>query len=328
MNRRKLIITVAVSMVVVTLAIAGLAYFSGFPASAFVQDLPVAVHYLPSDSQAVFGMNVRRFTASPLYAQFMDRHGQEIGADLAEFIANTGVDPRRDVRYIIAAGRAGHSKGTGVVIAVGDFNPAKITEFIRSKGAPVRADYKGANVLVLPAGAHPGFEKGIAFLSDSEIALGTLDSIHAVLDVRSHSLPSIDENAAMAGMLAGLDPQEMFWFAGDAAAILSQAPAKTPMLPALSSVQTVFGTMNLTAANALNGKVTVTAINETAAGQLADFVTGLVALGNLASAQNPELAELIKNVQITRRANQFDVALNVPFELLQQLEVARGHLVK
>ncbi len=328
MNRRTFFITSTITLLVIFTAVAGLAFFSDFAARAFMPDLPEALHYLPADSQAVFGMNVQKFVASPLYAQFMEKHGQEIGADLAEFIASTGVDPRRDVKYVIGAGRAGKQSDTGVVIAVGDFNPAKITEFIKSKGTPVSADYKGANVLMLPEHAGSKLEKGIAFLSDSEIALGTLDSLHAVLDVRARSLPSIDENATMAGMLETLNPQEMFWFAGDAASVLSRVPAKAPFLPTLTAVRTVFGTLNLTDANALIGKVTVTAADETAAGQLADFVTGLVALGNLASAQNAELAELVKNVQITKRANQFDVALTLPYELLQKLEASKAHLIK
>lgn len=328
MNRRKFVVTSTVSMLVITIAVVGLAFYWDFAAKAFVQDLPPAVHYLPADSQAVFGMNVRAFIASPIYAQFVQKHEQEIGKDLSEIIAQTGVDPRRDITYIIAAGRASQQKGAGVVIAVGTFDQAAITNFIETKGTetkgtPIKLDYKGAMVLMMPEANK--LEKGIAFLSPSEIALGDLESLHAVIDVRSGTTHGIDDNAAICALLAKLNPQEMFWFAGDPASILSKAPTNAPV-PALSSIQSIFGTLNLT--TAVNGKITVTAKDETSAGQLADFMRGLVALGNLAGAQNPDLAALLKGVQITQNGNQFDVSVTIPLDLLQKMETAKAQIKK
>jgi hypothetical protein len=83
MNRRKFVFTSTISLLVITVAVAGLAFFSNFTAKAFVPELPNAIHYLPADSHAVFGMNVQKFIASPIYAEFMAKHGTEIGADLA-----------------------------------------------------------------------------------------------------------------------------------------------------------------------------------------------------------------------------------------------------
>jgi hypothetical protein len=324
MNRRKFVVTSAVSMLVITIAVVGLAFYWDFAAKAFVRDLPSAVHYLPADSQAVFGMNVQAFVASPIYAQFVQKHEQEIATDLSQVIAQTGVDPRRDISYIIAAGRPSQQKGAGVVIAVGTFNQASITSFIEieSKVTPIKLIYKGVTVLMVPEANK--LEKGIAFLSSSEIALGDLESLHAVIDVRSGA-PGIDSNATLSSLLARLNPGEMFWFAGDPASVLSKAPANAP-IPALSSIQSIFGTLNLT--TAVNGKITVTAKDDTSAGQLADFARGLVALGNLAGAQNPDLAALVRGVQITQRANEFDVSVTIPLDLLQKMETAKARIKK
>jgi hypothetical protein len=308
-------------MLLVAIAIAGLAFYSDFAAKAFAQRLPGAVHYLPADSQAVFGMNVQSFISSPVYAKLMQQHEQEVGKDLAEFIATTGVDPRRDVDYVIGAARRSQSKDGGVVIAVGRFNPAAIADFIATKGNPIKLDYKGATVLMLPEGKDARLEKGIAFLSNSEIAMGDLESLHAVIDVRSGA-PGVDTNAALSLLLAKLNPQEMFWFAGDATSVLSHAPANTPFMPTLATIQSVFGSLNVT--STIVGRLTVAAKDDTAAGQLADFARGLVALGNLASGQNPDMAELVRGVQITQRANEFDVTVTIPFDLLERLHGGKG----
>lgn len=324
MNRRKFVITSTISMLVITIAVVGVALYSNFAARAFVQDLPAATHYLPADSQAVVGMNVQKFIASPAYAQLMEKHGQEIGANLDKLVAMTGVDPRRDLDYIIAAGRPSEHKGAGVAIAVGRFDTATITNYINSHVTPIKLEYKGATVLMIPEPNASGaqLEKGIAFLSNSEIVVGDLESIHAVLDVRDGA-PGISSNATLSSLLTKVGSQEMFWFAGDST-ILSKVPANTQIMPAMSAIQSVFGTLNLT--TTINGKVTVTAKDEVAAGQLADFVRGLVALGNLAGGQNPDLAALIKGVQVAQHANQFDVSITIPLDLLQKLEASKGQI--
>jgi len=331
MNRRKFVVTSAVSMLVITIAVVGLAFYWDFAAKAFVRDLPSAVHYLPADSQAVFGMNVQAFVASPIYAQFVQKHEQEIATDLSQVIAKTGVDPLNDIDYVIGVGRALQPKGAGVVIATGRFKQDAITNFINTSlinhgnVSPTTLNYDGATVLMIPESNGDKLEKGVAFLSGSEIALGDLNSLKAVLDVRQGTAAGINSNPTLSALLNKLDSTEMFWFAGDPASVLSKAPANAP-IPALSSIQSIFGTLNLT--TAVNGKITVTAKDDTSAGQLADFARGLVALGNLAGAQNPDLAALVRGVQITQRANEFDVSVTIPLDLLQKMETAKAQIKK
>jgi hypothetical protein len=326
MNRRKFVVISTLSLVAVTVAIAGLAYYSDFAAKAFSQDVPKAIRYLPSDTKAVFGMNVQKFIASPIYAQMMQKHEQQIGTDLAAFIAATGVDPRKDVTYIIGAARQVQTRGAGVIIAVGNFNPDTIINFINSKAAqvsqtsPIKVEYAGGTVLMIPETNK--LEKGIAFLSNQEIALDDLDSLKAVLDVSKGALGVLG-NPTMQDLLNRVSSDAMFWFAGDGS-VLAQVPATTQFAPSLSAIQSVFGTLNLDAS--INGKVTVLAKDATAAGQLADFVRGIVALGNLAGAQNPALAELVRGVQIVPNAqiaSQFDVSITLPLDILQRLEAAK-----
>jgi hypothetical protein len=321
MIRRKFVVSSTVAMLAITIAVVGLSLHSDFAARASGQGLPVAVHYLPADSQAIFGMNVRAFINSPVYTQIAQQHEQEIGKDLADIVAKTGVDPRRDVSYVVAAGRPNQQKGAGVVIAVGSFVPATIINFINSQGTTIRVDYKGATVCMVPEANGSKLEKGVAFLSDSEIALGDLDSLHAIIDVRAGA-PGIDSNPALSALLAKLNPQEMFWFAGDPSSIMSNVPATAPSIPAISSIQSIYGSVNVNAAVTM--KVIVIAKDQTAAGQLADFVRGLIALGNLAGGQNPDLAELMRGLQVTQSASELDLSLTFPLDLLQKLLVPKG----
>jgi hypothetical protein len=323
MNRRKFVLTSTVSMLVITVAVAGLAFYSNFTANAFVQGVPNAIRYFPTETRAIFGINVPKFLASPVYTQLMQKHEQQIGQDLAEFTSKTGVDPRRDIAYIVGASWPGQLKGAGVVIAVGTFNRDAIIAFVNTKGTPIKVEYNGATVLMFPEANQ--LQKGIAFLGDSEIALGDLDSLHSVLDVRYGKSTGINDNALMRDLLGKVGSEEMFWFAGDAT-VLAKAPLTTPLMPNMSAIQNIFGTLNL--GDPIMGKISVTAKDATSATQLVDFTKGLVALGSLAGAQNPDIAALAGGIQIAQSSNQFDISIRIPFQLLVKLDAAKTNILK
>lgn len=321
MNHRKFFVTSTVVLFFVAVIAAGLALYSGMHVSASMPDLPKSVRYLPADCQAVFGMNVQKFIASPVYAKFEAKQGEDFGKDLTEFASRTGVDPRKDVDYIIAGGKSlTEGKHSGVVIAVGRFNSAAITTFINSQAKPIKVDYKSATVHMIPEADGSDMDKGIAFLTDSEVAMGDLESLKAVLDVREDPRTGIEGNKTLAPLLESLNPNDMFWFAGDPSSVLSKAPKNTPMGGSLASIRYVFGTLNLT--DAVSGKITVTAADKEAATKLADVARGLVALGQLAGDQNPEAAELLKGIAVSQNTenNQILLTLNFPLDVLDRLE--------
>jgi len=321
MNRKRFVAASSVLMVMIAGLVAGLALYTGLGVRASGQGLPEAVAHLPADTVAVFGMNVQRFLASPFYARVEEKHGDRIGKDLTDFIAQTGVDPRRDLHYIIAGGRAGETLGhQGVAIAVGSFNTSAITTFINSKHPAAETAYKGVKMMMPQAGGSHA-DKGIAFLSESEIAVGDETSLKQVIDVYTGT-PGIMSSPSVAGLLSGLQgSEEMFWFAGDAEQVLSKSPTHNALGSHLSSVKDIVGTLNLT--EAVTGKITATAKDEESAGKLADVARGFVALGQLAGDQNPSVAELMRGVSVVQEKNRIELRVNFSIELLEKVRNLR-----
>lgn len=333
MNHRKFVVTSTVSMLVIAGIVAGLAFYSNVVVKASIPNLPQALSYIPANCQVVFGMNVQKFVSSPIFLKFQQQHGQEIGTDLQEFITATGINPVTDLYYIVAAGRTNEGKkGAGVVIAIakGKFDPVRITTFIKSKSksVPIELSYLGAQVLMIPEADGNKLEKGVAFLSDFEIALGDLDSLKAVLDARAYFAKSgIEANATLSALIKSLDTTQMFWFAGDASSILSKAPTNTPFGGSVSAILNVVGTLNLD--EAVVGKVTATAKDPDSAQKLADVVNGLKALGQLAAGdQNPDLVALLNGVTISQSGSQVGLSLNFPYDLLERLQQAKPQFKK
>jgi len=319
MNHRRFVVLSTAALVLAAAAVGGLAIYSNYAVSAATPGLPVALDYLPAASQAVFGMNVEKFVASPAYARLEQKRGQTIADDLADFIARTGVDPRRDLHYLIAAGSPEPDhRGSGVAIAVGKFNTAGITTYINSKTTPVKTEYRGATVLLIQEGSK--VEKGVVFLSESEIAVGDLDTLKTVLDVRDKAAPGIMTNTTLAPLLRQLNPDEMFWFAGDAGTILAKVPKTGRFSDVASSIQDVAGTLNVD--EAVSGKIVATVRDEESARKLADVARGLVALGQLAGDYDAKVAELMKGVSVTQDKTRITLKVNFDINLLEELDRA------
>jgi hypothetical protein len=218
-----------------------------------------------------------------------------------------------------------NTKGQGVAIVTGTFDQARILSYIRSRTTPTELEYGGARVIMIPEQKSDQIDNGIAFLSDREIAVGNLDSIKRVLDTREGSQKSMLSDPGMSSLISSINPEEMFWFAGDAT-VLAKAPLTTPLMPNMSAIQNIFGTLNL--GDPIMGKISVTAKDATSATQLVDFTKGLVALGSLAGAQNPDIAALAGGIQIAQSSNQFDISIRIPFQLLVKLDAAKTNILK
>jgi hypothetical protein len=325
MMHRKFAIVSTLVMLGIAVVIAGLVLYPNNTVRASAPSFPDALRYLPSDCRFVFGLNVQQLITNPAYVKMQQKHLQPIGKALEEFITKTGVDPRHDVFYLVAAGRSKErGKGEGVAIVVGKFNKDTIASYIRSKTAPIESEYGGVLILIMPKPQNNSFEKGIAFLSDREIALGDLESIKAVLDVKGKGNRNILSNPVMAPLINSISPDEMIWFAGDGTSLLAQAPVVAPFGANVPAVQTVVGTLNLT--DTVNGKISATAADPASAAKLADVVKGFVAFGQLAGNQNPDLKILLSGLLVSQNATQVSVTLNLPIEVLDKLEQSKTQL--
>jgi hypothetical protein len=315
-NRKAVIISVLILIGVATAAL-GLVLYRNYSTYASTPNLQDALSSIPSDCQFVFGMNVQKFVASPIYTKFKNSENRPIGKDLAEFIETTGMDPARDISFLVVGGRSGAKmKGEGVAIAVGNFDRNKITSYIRSKLSPAETTYGSESIMMIPEHKTDAVDKGIVFLDEQQIALGDLESLKAVLDVRGKGNQSILSNPAMGPLIGSIDANEMIWFAGDIAAAFAKTPVPTPLGPNISFIQKIAGTLNI--GDAVVGKITAIAQDADSAIKLADVVRGFIAMGQLSGSRNPELKTMLSGLTVSQNANQVSLAVNFPAGILEK----------
>jgi len=298
---------------------------TGLPVKASPANAPEALQSVPSDYQFIAGMNVRRFTSSTLYLKL--RQGQpqaaQIENEISKFTEQTGLDPARDISYLVIAGRAGAStKPEGLLILSGDFDKDRLTSFLRSKEAVIAMDYKGTSVMMVPDKNDNSVKTGMAFFSQHEVAMGDLASLKAALDTKVGEKRNILSNTVVSSLLGSINLDGMFWFAGDTAAAMQKSSLQVPPALNASSIQSIAGTFDI--GEDFAGKITATTVDSNAAAKLADVFRGFIALGQMSGDQNPELKQLLNTVTVSQNAAQLSLSFNIPGDLIGKLGRSKG----
>jgi hypothetical protein len=284
--------------------------------------LPESVAKLPSESQFVFGINMKKAGALPSLAGFRQAVMQQMGKDLGDFVGRTGVDPSRDISYIVGAGRIGaDSKSHVAFILTGKFDSNAIAEFLRARVNPVEVKYAGTTVLMIADKQSDTAENGFALRSDSEIIGGDLAIIKAILDVNEKKSKNVMSNLSIAPMLAALNPDEMMWIVGDVSKLLKNTEALSqvlPIAPILAPVKTATGT--LAVADSVSGKIIAKTDSADSAAKVTEGIQALIALGQLMAGQQPPIVKRMFNgMTVAASAAQVRINFNWPIEMLTSL---------
>lgn len=268
---------------------------------------PALLQLLPPKAPVIFGVQVEQSRHSP-FGQFLLAQAEKQDADLKEFIAVTGFDPRRDVTEIVGAAQ-GPGKG-GLACARGRFDVTRILAAVQAKHSAAES-YRGVTIL-LGRGHRPG---GLAFLDSTLAVAGDAASVKAAIDRWR------DGGAPDAEMAARVTEAALRY---DAWLVTSSSPAE---LAGRIPDDTVKGTMQgdlIRAIERLSGGIKfgadVTIAGESVlktdkdAAALADVLRFLVSLAQLqgnAEAQ-ARLGEYARRMQLAAEGNRVTVSLVIP----------------
>src|ERR1700733_9275034 len=129
------------------------------------------------NARAMTGVNVEQARLS-LFGQYLMAEIAAREAGLQALIDATGFDPRRDLREILVASPAEAGSKSGVILARGTFDVARIVEAARSIGQTAET-YKGVEILGDPA------KGSLAFLDATLAIAGEGADVRAAIDRRS-----------------------------------------------------------------------------------------------------------------------------------------------
>ncbi len=293
------------------------------PARAAVGPLPAEGLLLPADARFLVGLDVKRFTASPLYQKYQAQARPDAFRELEE---RTGLNPERDLDQVLIAGQATKGGGPGLALVLGSFDTYKLGQSIETGKDKVAGHaFEGCTEYVFNEGGREGM--AVAFIDRQALLIGRQAAVESALSGRARGGAPLRTNATLMGLLERVKPGSTFWMVGDQS-LLQNLPGTVPSpagngtsieLPALKSL-IVTGDLEPVISLAITGD----AADPAAAKNLANIVSGFVSLVALQASQKPELKDLAQAVTVATDQSRVLVNARVPYEVLEALQPKRA----
>ena len=278
---------------------------------------PQLMNLVMPDAKVLAGVNVEQAKGTQ-FGQYVLNQMQTQDAQMQQLVALTGFDPRRDVRELLVASDGVPQGKTGLALASGNFDAAKITAAATLHGV-VTEIYNDVTILSAPAKQGVAAQgMGIAFLDATTVAAGDIASIKGAID-RLKTPQSLPADVAVKANLWS-NSQDAWGIVTVPPASLAppaKAGAANPMLNAGQNVQAAAGGVKFGAQVVFSGEAQCdTAQNATTLGDVAKL---LINLAQMQAGQDPTAAALIKTVSVTTSGNVVKVSASLPQDVFQQM---------
>jgi hypothetical protein len=316
------------------------AYYVGFPTSAFVaRGGPEELRYLPSSAAVVAYANVREVMASELRQRFRESllpGAQESGQhELQEL---TGINIETDLDHVVAcldpSSADANGPGSGVVLARGTFAEAKIEALMREHGAQVEV-YKDKRLITI---ATPQFEAApgvppfpappfrqipqsfsLTFVEPGLAALGTTELVRHVVDLHAGGGESAVTNDVLMEHVRALEGGNV-WAVGRFDVLRARAKLPEAVADRLPPITwfTVSGRID----GGFQAALTAETRDDDSARNLRDVVRGFLALAKLQTSAKPEFQRFVDSLEIRGTGHTVALSLEIPAQIFSALSAA------
>jgi hypothetical protein len=285
--------------------------FTSFSGVLLAAD-PVLLNLVSPDAKVVAGVNVEQAKGTQ-FGQYILTQMQTADAHLQQLIALTGFDPRRDVRELLVSSDGNPQSKTGLALARGNFDVAKITGAAAQHGA-ITEVYGNTTII-----EDPKQEGGIAFLDSTTVAAGDIASVKGAIDRQTMAQPlpaaillKINQwsNSQDAWGVTTVPPASL--------APANKTAPNNPMANVAQNIQQAAGGVKFGANVVFSGEATCdTAQN---ANTLADLMRLMLNVAQMqAGTTDANATALIKSANITTAGNAAKASVSLPHDMFIQL---------
>jgi len=233
---------------------------------------------------------------------------------LQQLATLTGFDPRRDVNELLLASSSAPGNKTGLAMARGVFDTAKIAAAAQSAGAGAET-YGGVSII-----EDLQHQNGFAFLDSTLVVAGDLANVKAAIDRRSGG-PTIP--AALAARVNQLSSAEDAWAISTVPPSTLRPPAAAPPAGGINVQNALQKIESASAGVKFGSMVVVTGQAQAAtpqdASSMGDVLKLFVSMAQLQASQHPEAAALAQSLVVSAQGSTVKVTLSLPEDQIQQL---------
>ncbi len=326
---------VIASLLVLTVGVGtGLvAYYVGFPTSAFMpSEGPDELHYVPRDAAVLAFANVHEIMTSELREKIKEavpvhENGQQ------EFENQTGINIETDIDRVVAClepSRGTATPSAGMVVASGHFDEGKIEALMTSHGAQVE-QYKnhrlitgtpetlhGANSSTDPVQtpASPMRQSfSVAFLKPGLAAVGSTALVRGAVDIATAGGDNITLNDDVMKQVADVSGGNNAWAIGRLDALRAQAHLPQQIASQIPAIN--WFTIGTHINGGVRGTITAQARDEAAASNLRDVVRGFLGLAKMQAGSRPDVQAMIQSLDVQGVGPNVSLSFAVPAEVFQ-----------
>jgi hypothetical protein len=275
---------------------------------------PRLLNLVMPDATVLAGVNVDQAKTTPFgqYVLTTLLPGQD--QKLQQLATLTGFDPRRDVSELLLASTSAPGNKTGLALARGIFDPAKLAAAAQVAGAGTET-YGGVSII-----EDPQHQNGFAFLDSTLVVAGDLANVKAAIDRRAGG-PTIP--AALAAQVNQLSSTQDAWALSTVPPSTLKPPAAVPpaaghdMQNALQKIQSASGGVKFGAVVVVTGQALASTPQD--ATSLGDVLKLFVNMAQIQAAQHPEAAALAQSLVVTTQGSTVKITLSLPENQIQQL---------
>ena len=283
---------------------------------------------IPKSAQGVVVLDVRAGLNTTVIDKML-KEGEGTQKYL-EFVKETGLDPQKDIYYAVIGmmGTEGLNNASPAVIVNVKYDKDKLLAKLKEKATNVTEEvYEGLTIYTVPEADEKKPMSGV-FYDNSNIIFGEAKDVKAVIDVVKKGGESILKNEALAALLKTADKSAMVWaaiaFPPD---MMKSVAAQNPMASSLENMKSLLVALNYKN-KALQIEIKGMGGDAEKNKQTADALNGFKALGAMASAEKPEIGELVNKIEVTSSAEFVKIAANLPEDLLTKLGATAQEQVK
>lgn len=278
---------------------------------------------IPKDMVAVFFLDIHRI----LTIEFVDKFIQENlnkelfqkFTDYQNFVETTGIDPQKDIYFIVAAVREmekEEKEGVGIINL--KYNKDALLSIIKEKAAEeektefIEEEYNGFAIYTIKEKDEEG---SFAFLDESNIAAGNKNEVKSIINILQKKEENILSNEIFAPLLAQTNKKAMFWGAiAVPPEATSKLMAKNPMLSVLEAISGASLHLDYKNKNVIV-EINFMSSDEIKNQEMADSLNQFKSLGAMIQIQDLNMGEILDRIEITSGPDYVKIYARFPEDL-------------
>ena len=294
-----------------------------------------ALKIIPGDSVAVGTVKLSQLRTSPLSGRiFNEADKMTCDGDGAKFLAETGLDPAKDIDTITFALRPNQATGKedALVVAEGRFDATRITAALVAHGAKEISSPNGTYYLLAEEGEVDGEKAAVSFLQRGYAVMGTEEAVKGALNAVARGGSGF-VSSTLGSQLSRIDASASAWMIADVARMATLAKdghdgtEKTETIFAAVKKMTYVTMWTTDTGDSLRFGGTALSDDEETRGLVEDTIRGALSAARLAAQEkDPELVELLRKVEVKRDGDGVSIEATIPADLLERFhQKAKTH---